>query len=162
MNDLPQMLLYDAFWSALAALGFAILFNVPRRTLMGCMLAGASGHALRTLCVQSGLTLEMGTLIGATLVGFMAVGLGNRHHVPRLIFSVSGVIPMVPGVFAYQTMLGLFDVVNAADSGAGSEALLVCQCQCHQNGFDPGRAGRRDHCAATALRTPGPRRLIAR
>ena len=35
---LPSSLLADAFWAAVAALGFAVLFNVPRRTLLGLSL----------------------------------------------------------------------------------------------------------------------------
>ena len=135
MSTLLPLLINDAFWSAVAALGFAILFNVPRHSLIGCMLAGASGHALRTLCMQLGLTLELGTLIGATAVGFMAVELGRRLHVPRLIFNASGVIPMVPGVLAYQTMLGLFDVVNATDPTAGSAALVFASVNAIKTGL---------------------------
>lgn len=124
MNDFAGLLLSDAFWSALAALGFATLFNVPRRSLIGCMVCGALGHMLRTLCVQLGIGLEMSTLIGATNVGFLAVWLGHRHHTPAMIFSVSGAIPMVPGVFAYQTMIGVIEVIAITDATAGVQTLL--------------------------------------
>jgi uncharacterized membrane protein YjjB (DUF3815 family) len=146
-------LLHDAFWSAVAALGFAVLFNVPRRALLGCMLAGALGHALRTFCVGLGLTLEISTLMGATAVGFLAIALGHRRHVPRLIFSVTGVIPMVPGVFAYQTMLGLFDVVNATNVDAGNVALLSVG----ENAIKTGLI-----LAALAVGTTAPRLLFDR
>jgi len=153
MISFVTMLLHDAFWSAVAALGFAVLFNVPKRALPGCMLAGATGHALRTLCVGLGLTLEISTLIGATAVGFMAIQLGHYRHVPALIFSVSGVIPMVPGVFAYQTMLGLFDVVNAVDTSAGNTALLFVG----ENAIKTGLI-----LAALAAGTTAPRLLFDR
>ncbi|MBC7869318.1 MAG: threonine/serine exporter family protein, partial [Chitinophagaceae bacterium] len=51
--DLLGVVVQDAFWSALAAAGFAMVFNVPPRTLFGCVLAGASGHAFRTLLIQT-------------------------------------------------------------------------------------------------------------
>lgn len=105
----------DALWSAVAAVGFAVLFNVPRRALPGCALAGGIGHAIRTLCMQAGLSLELATLAAATAVGFIAELLAKRLSTPRIVFAVPGVIPLVPGVLAYQTLLGVFELVGLID-----------------------------------------------
>jgi uncharacterized membrane protein YjjP (DUF1212 family) len=70
VNPLLAALLEDAFWSAIAAVGFAILFNVPRRALPGCAVAAALGHALRTWVMQLGLPIEPATLLAATMIGF--------------------------------------------------------------------------------------------
>lgn len=119
MNDFVTvmgMVLEDALFSGIAALGFAILFNVPRRALIYCVLAGAVGHALRTLMMeQFGLSIVLSTLIGATTVGFLAKGCAYRLHIPSLVFGISGVIPMVPGVFAFQTMLAVLQLPSATD-----------------------------------------------
>lgn len=120
-------LLQDAFWSAIAALGFAILFNVPRSALWGCALAGALGHAIRTgLMETTGMPLEAASLLGATAVGFWGEFLARYYRIPRLVFAVPGVIPLVPGVFAYRTMIGIFEVTGIADltPAAGVEVLL--------------------------------------
>ncbi len=34
----PLYLIEDVFWAGLATLGFAFLFNVPRRLLLACVL----------------------------------------------------------------------------------------------------------------------------
>ncbi|MBZ0291771.1 MAG: threonine/serine exporter family protein [Anaerolineae bacterium] len=117
-------LLYDAFWSGLAALGFAILFNVPLRALPGCLVCGALGHAARTLTMQLGLNIEFSTLIGAALVGFVSLGFAHRQQVPPAIYSVSGAIPMVPGVFAYSTMIGIINIAAADPATVGTELLM--------------------------------------
>lgn len=115
-GDIVLFVLRDAFWSALAALGFAILFNVPRHTLPACALAGALGHGLRAaLLLRVGMPIEIATLLAATAVGFLGELLARRYHIPRLIFVVPGVIPLVPGVFAYRTMLGIFEIIGLAD-----------------------------------------------
>ncbi|HVU13347.1 MAG TPA: threonine/serine exporter family protein [Phototrophicaceae bacterium] len=114
--DLVKLVVSDALWSGVAALGFAVLFNVPKRLLLGCFLSGAVGHTLRTLCVNSGASVEVGTLIGAGGVGFFGVYLSNRFDVPAFIFTVTGAIPMVPGVFAYQTVIGLLQATSATGS----------------------------------------------
>ncbi|QPC81990.1 threonine/serine exporter family protein [Phototrophicus methaneseepsis] len=103
----------DAFWSGIAATGFAILFNVPRRALIYCALLGALGHATRTFMMhQFGLGIALATLIGALSIGFLAKLLAHRLKIPSMIFGVSAAIPMVPGVFAYQTMIGLLELVS--------------------------------------------------
>lgn len=103
----------DAFWSGIAATGFAILFNVPRRALIYCALIGAVGHAARTIAMeQFGVGIAIATLIGALIVGFLSKWLARRLQIPSMIFGISAAIPMVPGVFAYQAMIGLLELVN--------------------------------------------------
>ncbi|NJN54818.1 MAG: threonine/serine exporter [Anaerolineae bacterium] len=106
------LLVQDMFWSAVAAVGFAVLFNVPRHLLLGCALAGGVGHVVRTVGISLGLPLEGATLVAATAVGFLSEWLAKRYQSPRIVFSVPGVIPMVPGVLAYQAMLGVFELAG--------------------------------------------------
>ena len=113
--ELLQTALYDAFWSGLAAVGFAILFKVPRRLLVGCLIGGAAGHTVRAILIALGVSLEMGTLAGACVVGFASLYLSRYFRVPVSIFTVTGAIPMVPGVFAYRTMIGLLNAVSVTN-----------------------------------------------
>jgi uncharacterized membrane protein YjjB (DUF3815 family) len=126
----PANLLADAFWAAVAAIGFAILFNVPTRTLIGCAACGALGHASRTFLVHSGWPglnhIVTATLIGATAVGTLGFLLARYHKLPTVIFTVSGVIPMFPGIFAYRTMLDILQITGIINIGAmGSIDLVV-------------------------------------
>jgi uncharacterized membrane protein YjjB (DUF3815 family) len=116
-------LLVDAVWSGIAAAGFAILFNVPRRLLPGCTLAGAAGHVMRTLLMGLGLSTEMATLAGSTLVGLVSLFLSRRLDAPLSIFAVAGAIPLVPGAFAYRTMIAILNAATA--SGDASGPLLI-------------------------------------
>jgi uncharacterized membrane protein YjjB (DUF3815 family) len=118
VNPLLLALLADAFWSAVAATGFAILFNVPPRALPGCAVAAACGHALRTWAMQLGLPIEPASLLAATLIGFMSVYLSRRFKSPTAIFTVPAVIPMVPGTFAFRTMLGILEITNMGVFGS--------------------------------------------
>ena len=118
MNPLLAALLEDAFWSAIAATGFAILFNVPRRALPGCAVAAALGHALRTWVMQLGLPIEPATLLAATVIGFMGVYLSRWFESPTAIFTVPAVIPMVPGPFAFRTMLGILEITSMGVFGS--------------------------------------------
>jgi uncharacterized membrane protein YjjB (DUF3815 family) len=132
--DFIGHLLHDAIWSGIAALGFAILFNVPTRTLRGCLVCGAAGHIIRSVIMQFGLSIEFATLIGATVVGILGTAFARHWQTPAAVLTVSGVIPLVPGVFAFRTMLGLLTLAGAADTTVGLSALL----EVSQNGIKTG------------------------
>ena len=121
----------DAFWSGAAALGFALLFNVPPRTLWGCVLCGAMGHAVRTAVLNAGWegisTVEASTFIGALAVGVLGELLARRLRIPTPTFTICGVIPMVPGTFAFGAMIGLLqlaEVLNVAAAPLPERLLL--------------------------------------
>ena len=117
------LLLQNTFWAGIAALGFAMLFNVPRRALVGCALSGALAYAVRTLLVQFGVTgIEAATLLGATLVGFVGMRFGHHWHVPAPVFIVPGVIPLVPGYLAFRTMI---DLLTLTTSGPDVDQALL-------------------------------------
>lgn len=123
MTDLIGTILLDAFWSALAAVGFAMLFNVPRRTVLACAAAGAAGHASRALLMHFGMNIIPATLAGATVIGFVAEYCSRRWRAPTILFTVSGAIPMVPGSFAYRAMLGAIRITTA-DAATGMPILV--------------------------------------
>jgi uncharacterized membrane protein YjjB (DUF3815 family) len=117
------LILQDAFWSALAALGFAVILNVPRQALLGSALGGALGHALRTLLMQLGLDIVVATLVAAGLIGVVGVLLARRWGIPSPVITVSASITLVPGVFAYETMIAILEI--ARGDSADMQAALV-------------------------------------
>jgi uncharacterized membrane protein YjjB (DUF3815 family) len=121
--NLIVTILQDAFWSGFAAVGFAVLFNVPRNLLSTCIVFGASGHAIRTLLISFGLAIEPATLLAAAFVGLTGTYWAQRLNIPAPIFTITGTIPMVPGVFAYRAMIGILSVVSVNPANDGT--LLI-------------------------------------
>lgn len=116
-------LLEYTFWAGIASLGFAVLFNVPVRTLAACAVCGAVAYATRTLLAASGGTgIESATLAGATLAGFAAVLFGRRLHVPAAVLVMPGVIPLIPGALAFRTMI---DLLNLTAAPSADETLVA-------------------------------------
>lgn len=110
------LLLEKGAWAGFAALGFAILFNVPQRTLFAIWCLGALGGISKFLMLDLNLNIILSSLIGASIVGILSVPLAHKIKSPPLIFSIPAVIPMVPGVLAYRMMLGLMKIsVHAND-----------------------------------------------
>lgn len=128
----PAAIGVDAFWSGVAALGFALLFNVPPRTLWACVLCGAAGHAARTLILNSnwqGLNnTEMATFVGALVVGGLGEWLARRLRIPTPTFTICGVIPMIPGTFAFGAMIGMLQlagILSVAAAPSGADLLVT-------------------------------------
>lgn len=110
MMELFWLLARDGFWSAIAAVGFAMLFNVPPRMLKYCAMGGALAHSLRTLLIHQGVPIEWATLAASTMVGFVCVHWSRRLLAPRPVFSVASIIPMIPGGYAFKAMIAIVEL----------------------------------------------------
>jgi uncharacterized membrane protein YjjB (DUF3815 family) len=123
-HSLWSELALDAAWSGLAASGFAVLFNLPRRFLPWCFVIGAVSHGLRAALMTLGwVGIEAATLVAAMFLGFSALAVARSRHVPLVTFALPSAIPMVPGAFAFKAMLGVLRLV--AGSGATDPELAV-------------------------------------
>ncbi len=105
-------ILEKGIWFGLAAIGFAILFNVPVRTLRTIWFLGALGGITKLILMQLGLSVVIGSFGGATLIGFLSIYAAHSKHSPPMVFAIPSVIPMVPGAFAYRMMLGLMNLAS--------------------------------------------------
>jgi uncharacterized membrane protein YjjP (DUF1212 family) len=106
----------DLIFSALAAAGYAMLFNVPYRALWGCVLCGLAGHGLRTVLEQSGLDITSATLLGATAASLLARLCAYAYRVPPVIFAFPGVVAMVPGSYAFRAGIGGLELMRQGAS----------------------------------------------
>ncbi|TCJ95923.1 uncharacterized membrane protein YjjB (DUF3815 family) [Volucribacter psittacicida] len=104
-------LLEDAILSALPAVGFALLFNVPVTALKYCAVLGALGHLSRTLLLTFfGLNLVPATFVAAAFVGFIGVKLSHHYLAHPKVFTVAAIIPMIPGIYAYKAMIAIVQI----------------------------------------------------
>jgi uncharacterized membrane protein YjjP (DUF1212 family) len=113
-------ILEDAIFSALAAFGYVFLFNVPARMAWACVICGIASHTLRTICVHGGIDIIAGTLIGALAAGLLAQGFARYFQAPAAAFAFPGVVAMVPGAYAFRTIIGALQIAH----GTADPALL--------------------------------------
>lgn len=100
-------ILGKTFWCGWGAVGFAILFNVPVRTLFAIWICGALGGFLKFGLLLLGAGVVSASFAGALAIGISSIPTAHFRHAPPMIFAIPSVIPLIPGVFAYRTMLGL-------------------------------------------------------
>ncbi len=126
------MILEKGIWFGFAALGFAVLFNVPQRALLVIWLIGASGGLMKLILMQGNIGIVMASFVGATLIGILSVYAAHNKHAPPLVFSIPAVIPMVPGAFAYRMMLGL---IKLAGTNIASNSYSQTLAETTSNGL---------------------------
>lgn len=101
--------------------GFSILYNSSMRTALVVGVLAIIGNELRLGLHDMGLALPPATFIGAFTVGLLAGVVRSSLREPRIAFTVPGIIIMVPGLYAFQTVVQ-FAQGNAL---AGLEAAIL-------------------------------------
>lgn len=122
----------DMALAAVAATGFALVCNPPRRALP-CIAGLASvAHALRYFLMNYlQIGISTASLLAAFALGLGSVALTRRMRLPAEFFSFPALLPMIPGLYAYKTILGLLRFMSA-QSAAELSAELV---DVFHNGF---------------------------
>lgn len=98
--------------SLMSTVAYCILFNVPVRTLFAGGMVGMLGWVVFQTMTANGASLTLSTFIAATTVSMMSQFLSVSLRVPSTNFSVSGIIPLVPGSKAYKAMLAFVNGEN--------------------------------------------------
>ncbi len=106
-------------WAAPAAVGFAVFFNVRRRTLIPIALLAIASHLTRDLLQQAGLDLVWASLAAAFLAGAAAYILGPRTGEASPVYAFAPVIPLLPGTLLFDG----FDALGGFVAGEPDEAL---------------------------------------
>nr|WP_272214144.1 threonine/serine exporter family protein [Marinicella sp. W31]MDC2876915.1 threonine/serine exporter family protein [Marinicella sp. W31] len=129
---------HHAFFGAVAAAGFGVLFNFGYRNLGWAALAGALALAVRTVCMLSGWPLEAASFAAAVAVALVVELSYNTPFPVRRVgnaIAVAGCIPMVPGSAAAHWIIGLLeitvqpleksDMMLAATTSAGLQVIFT-------------------------------------
>ena len=118
MTNMP---LYMHFiYSFMVTIGFSVFLNAPKSTLFPCGFVGAMGWTSFYFFNQVTKNNILANFIAALLVSYISEILARKLKQPAIIFVIFGVIPLVPGLGMYNTMLYLIqnDYNNAIAKGA--------------------------------------------
>lgn len=97
-------MLVQAISSFIVSIGFAILFDAPKQSLLKCGLVGMVGWTIYYLLVQRGYEAVMATFIASFSVALISHIFAKKYKAPVIIFTVGGIMPLVPGGTAYDAM----------------------------------------------------------
>lgn len=114
---------YTSFISTMA---FGIIFNVPRRSLASGGLVGMLGWVIYISMLEYlHLDMVVATLISAFSIATLSQFLARYHKMPAILYSVSGIIPLVPGGLAYDTIRKFMDNNYTEGVQLGTKTLLI-------------------------------------
>ncbi|WP_243349758.1 threonine/serine exporter family protein [Parabacteroides sp. FAFU027] len=91
---------------------WGILFGSPKSVLWVAGLLGALGHSLRFVMLQADLGLISATMISSITIGLIGIYCAQKVHHPPVVFTMPAFITMIPGLYAYRTMLGCIKLTD--------------------------------------------------
>lgn len=109
--------------SFIATGAFGILFNAPKESLVKCGLIGMGGWLIYFILEGPTGDAVFATLAATIFVAVISQQLAKFYKTPVIIFSVAGIIPLVPGGLAYDAMRNF--VENDYYSALGSAANVL-------------------------------------
>ncbi len=130
-----------AIAAAISAMGFSMIFNIPRRLLWVVAIGGIIAVCTRNFVnlgpsnhnIGLDMGLAIGSLAGSALVSLIAVKAVHWVHAPNHVLSIPSVIPMVPGVLMYRALVAMIEMngvvgelTNAVKFGMGSAITIMC------------------------------------
>ena len=111
--------------SFLATSCFGVIFNVPIKVIPWCGIVGSLGWTIYYLLSQASVYEVHATFVGAFVVSIVAHIYARRLRMPMIVFSVSGIIPLVPGGIAYNAMRNIVEVDYLMGMEYGMRAFLI-------------------------------------
>ena len=94
--DLISSILLDGLMAAIAATGFAVISNPPRRAIAVSAVLAAVGHAFRFYMLHSWtIDISSATFIAAFTIGMLGVMTAKLVKCPAEIFAFPSLLPMI-------------------------------------------------------------------
>ncbi len=109
----------DGAFAAVAAIGFASISNTPSRAYAACGITAAAGHAVRYVLTQASMNIIPASTVAALVVGLLGVFFARIRKFPAEVCFFPALLPMIPGMYAYRAVEGLFYCM-----GNASEAVF--------------------------------------
>ena len=143
VHDLPMVPhhAYNEYMlaAAISAIGFSMIFNVPRHLMWVVAIGGIIAVCTRNFTglgpstdnIGLDLGLVIGSFVGSAVVSILACALVHPLHTPHQCLAIPSVIPMVPGVlmyralFAFISMHGIVGEVTIAMNNAIQASLII-------------------------------------
>ncbi|AWT49719.1 hypothetical protein DLE54_09510 [Psychrobacter sp. YP14] len=103
-------LLKTVLLSCIITLGWTLMFTVPKRYILPCLLMTGFGFGLKTALEHYHLPLPVASFFGAMLSSFLGVYFSKKYTLPPKALISPSVICMMPGIPAYKAMVSMVQI----------------------------------------------------
>ncbi len=125
--------------AAISAMGFSMIFNIPKRLLwvvaIGGIIAVCTRNFVNLGASNDNIGLDRGPImaafVGSLLISVLCVKFVHVFHTPHHCLAIPSVIPMVPGVLMYRALFALIEMqgivgeLTEAFSNAVKASLII-------------------------------------
>lgn len=118
-------LLENFFFSSLATIGFSIFFNSPVKSLIPAGTIGGIGWTVSIILLDFSGNAILANSFAAALISLLSEILARKMKYPAIIFVIPGILPLIPGLGLYNTMLSLVNGNYTSAMSIGTNALFV-------------------------------------
>lgn len=98
-----SQILFETLMSGIASIGFAVLFNAPKKELLFCGISGGIGWFTYSL-LSLYTTPTIATLVATIFVTIFARFASYHRQAPSTLYHIPGIMPLVPGTAIYNCM----------------------------------------------------------
>lgn len=125
-QDFLMTLLLQGGSAAVISTAFAMLFSVPMRYLKYIAMGGCITRVTRTFLYNGmGVEVVLATFLACALTSLVFIYICPKVKVPRPVFTVASIIPVIPGLDAYSCLLALVQVIEDPQMTVVNDAYLV-------------------------------------
>jgi uncharacterized membrane protein YjjB (DUF3815 family) len=111
--------------SFMATMCFGVIFNAPIKILPWCGVAGSIGWMTHHTLSHNGIDAVQSSFLAAFFVSVVAHFLARKFKMPMIIFSVCGIISLVPGGTAYNSMRSIIELNYMAGLEYAMRAFMI-------------------------------------
>lgn len=117
----------DIFYCFTATFFFELLMNAPKKTLVHSSITASLGYLVYEYFIIKGNPV-LAFFLGTTLVAVLGEIFARKFKMPATIFIFPGVIPIVPGIGLYNTLLAFVqdDILSALEIGVNTILNIGC------------------------------------
>ncbi len=91
-------------FSYLAAVGFAVFLNSPKKTLYIAGAIGMISWIIYVILMRIGFDMMSSNFVAASVAALLCEILARKMKKPTILFVVPGIITLIPGLGLYNTM----------------------------------------------------------
>lgn len=123
-----EVILYslnEALFAAIAAVGFALISDPPKRLIIFTAVLAAAGRGCRYFLINYyDIGISTATFIAALVIGFLGMYMANKLRCSMEVVSFPALLPMIPGLYAYETILSIVKYSQAVTITDKQEIII--------------------------------------
>ncbi len=99
-----ELMILATFYSFLASLGFAFIFNIRGKNIFIASIGGSLSWLIYLMIQNAHGSITVSLFVAAFIVSIYSEAMARVFKSPVTTYTICGIIPLVPGSGMYSTM----------------------------------------------------------